>query len=140
MKYEDVTEKIIKVFYKIYNTLGYGFLEKVYEKAMIIELNKLRMKFINQCPLKVFYEKEVIGDYIADFIIEDKIIIEIKAIKQLSKEDESQLLNYLTATSYEVGLLLNYGVKPEIKRKVYDNELKKYKAYGLPSPASPQPK
>ncbi len=126
MKYEEITDKIIKVFYKVYNTLGYGFLEKVYEKAMIIEFNKLQLKYTNQCPIKVFYEGEVIGDYVADFVVEDKIIIEIKAIKQLSKADENQLLNYLTATNFEVGILLNYGVKPEIKRKVYDNKLKKY--------------
>lgn len=131
MKYEDITEKIIKVFYKVYNSLGHGFLEKVYEKAMIIEFNRLGITFINQFPLQVFYDKEVVGDYIADFFVENKIMVEIKAIKQTSKEDESQLLNYLTATNCEVGLLLNYGEKAEIKRKVYDNELKKYRAHGL---------
>ena len=109
------------------NTLGYGFLEKVYERAMIIEFNKIGVKYINQCAVKIYYEGEIVGDYIADFIIEEKIIVEIKAIKALSKQDENQLLNYLTSTDKEVGLLLNYGVKPEVKRKVYDNELKKYK-------------
>ena len=127
MKYEDLTEEIIKVFYKVYNTLGYGFLEKIYEKAMIMEYDKLRVKYINQSPIEVYYEGEIIGEYIADFIIEDKVLVEIKAIKQLSQQDENQLLNYLTATTFEVGLLLNYGTKPEIKRKVYDNDLKKYK-------------
>jgi GxxExxY protein len=127
MKYEEISNNIIQVFYKVYNTLGFGFLEKVYEKAMIIEFNKKGIGYINQSPVKVYYEGKIIGDYIADFIVEDKIIVEIKAIKQLSKSDENQLLNYLTATNYEVGLLLNFGNKPEIKRKVYDNDIKKYK-------------
>jgi GxxExxY protein len=126
MKYEEITEKIIKIFYKIYNTLGYGFLEKVYEKAMSIELKQAHINFQNQYPINIYYDGEIIGEYIADFIIEDKIILEIKAIKIISKQDENQLLNYLTATKYEVGLLLNYGIKPEIKRKVYDNNLKRY--------------
>ena len=128
MKYEDLTEKRINVFYKVYNTLGYGFLEKVYENAMIVEFNKLGIKFENQYPIKVCYESEIVGEYIADFVVEDKVIVEIKAIKQVTQADESQLLNYLTATDMEVGLLLNYGEKAEVKRKVYDNELKKYKA------------
>ncbi|MCK4448504.1 MAG: GxxExxY protein [Candidatus Marinimicrobia bacterium] len=126
MKYEEITDKIIKVFYKVYNTLGYGFLEKVYERAMIIEFNKMGLKYNNQYPVKVYYKEEIVGDYVADFIVEEKIIVEIKAIKELSKQDENQLLNYITSTDKEVGLLLNYGKKPEIKRKVYDNELKKY--------------
>lgn len=127
MKYEELTDKIINVFYKIYNTLGYGFLEKVYEKAMIIEFERMGLNYVNQAPVKVYYEGEVIGDYVADFIVGNKVIVELKAIKQLTKVDESQLLNYLTATGLEVGLLLNYGDKPEIKRKVFDNELKRYK-------------
>ena len=127
MKYGEITEKIIKVFYKVYNVLGYGFLEKVYEKAMIIEFGKMGLEYHNQYPVKVYYEGKIIGNYVADFVVEKKVIVEIKAIKQLSKNDECQLLNYLTATNYEVGLLLNYGDRPEIKRKVYDNELKKYK-------------
>jgi len=127
MKYEEITDKVIKVFYKVYNTLGYGFLEKVYERAMIIEFKKIGLQYSNQYPVKVYYEEEIIGDYIADFIVEDKIIVEIKAIKALSRQDENQLLNYLTSTDKEVGLLLNYGKIPKIKRKVYDNELKIYK-------------
>jgi len=127
MKYEDLTEKIIKAFYRVYNVIGYGFLEKSYEKAMIKEFNKSGLEFSNQSPIKVYYEEEIIGDYVADFIVEDKVLVEIKAIKQLTIVDENQLLNYLTATKLEVGLLLNYGMKPEIKRKIYDNELKRYK-------------
>ena len=127
MKYEELTDKVINVFYKVYNTLGYGFLEKIYEKAMIIEFEKMGLDYVNQSPVKVYYEGEVLGNYVADFIVENKIIVELKAIRQLAKTDENQLLNYLTATGLEVGLLLNYGEKPEIKRKVFDNELKRYK-------------
>ncbi|MDT8317457.1 MAG: GxxExxY protein [bacterium] len=127
MKYEDVTEKVINIFYKVYNTLGYGFLEKVYENAMITEFEGLGVDYANQGAVKVYYEGHIVGDYVADFIVENKVIVELKAIRQLTKADENQLLNYLTATDLEVGLLLNYGEKPEIKRKVFDNELKGYK-------------
>ena len=126
MKYEDITEKIIKTFYKVYNSLGYGFLEKVYEKATIIELNKLGLKCKSPFPTKVYYEKQSIGEYLADILVENKVIIKLKAIKQLSKQDEAQLLNYLSATEIEVGLLLNFGEKPEFKRKIFDNEHKTY--------------
>ncbi len=121
MKHENITEKIIGVFYKIYSVLGYGFLEKVYENAMKIEFEKLGLKYVNQYPIKVIYENQEIGNYIADFLIEDKIIIEIKALKELSQSDENQLLNYLTATDKEVGLLFNFGKKSQIRRKMYDN-------------------
>jgi len=127
MKYKELSEKIIHVFYKVYNTLGYGFLEKVYESAMIIELKKIGLECKNQFPIKVFYENEIIGEYYADLLIEQKIIVELKAIKALTKQNEAQLLNYLTATNVEVGLLLNFGEKPEFKRKIFDNEYKMYK-------------
>ena len=126
MKYEDITEKIIKAFYIVYNSLGYGFLEKVYEKAIIIELKKLGLKCKSPFPIKVYYEKQSIGEYLADILVENKVIVELKAIKQLSKQDEAQLLNYLSATEIEVGLLLNFGEKPEFKRKIFDNEHKTY--------------
>ena len=127
MKYENITEKIIKSFYNVYNALGYGFLEKVYENAMILDLRKAGLKCEDQIPIKVYYHNEIIGEYFADILVEKKIIIELKAIKQLTKQDEAQLLNYLSSTKIEVGLLLNFGEKPEIKRKIFDNKLKKYK-------------
>ncbi|MCK4311277.1 MAG: GxxExxY protein [Candidatus Cloacimonetes bacterium] len=126
MKYEKITEKIIKAFYNVYNSLGYGFLEKVYENALLIELRKLGLKCKRQVPIKVFYENQIIGEYIADILVENKIIIELKAIKQLTKQDEAQLLNYLSSTEIEVGLLFNFGEKPEFKRKIFDNERKTY--------------
>ena len=126
MSCEEITSEIIRIFYKVYNILGYGFLEKVYERAMMIEFRRAGIEFENQFPIKVIYGSEVVGDYVADFVVMGKVIVEIKAIREVSSSDESQLLNYLTSTDKEVGLLLNFGKKAEIKRKVYDNKLKKY--------------
>ncbi len=123
-KHTDLTEKIIEVFYKVYNTLGYGFLEKVYENSMAIELRKSGIRYQQQAPITVRYENEVVGEHNADLLIENLVIVELKATKQLAEEHEAQLLNYLKATTYEVGLLLNFGPKPEIKRKAFDNERK----------------
>ena len=121
IKYKDLTEKIIKIFYKVYNRLGYGFLEKVYEKAMMIEFKKGSIPATSQSPIQVFYEDEIIGEYFADILVDNKVIVEIKAARGLTAESEAQLLNYLKATDIEVGLILNFGPKPEIKRKVFDN-------------------
>ena len=118
---KELTEKIIKIFYRVYNKLGYGFLEKVYENAMMIEFKKEGIPAVSQSAIKVFYEGEVIGEYYADILVGNKVIVEIKAAKRLIKENEAQLLNYLKATNIEVGLLLNFGTKPEVKRKVFDN-------------------
>ncbi|MGD0623675.1 MAG: GxxExxY protein [Thermodesulfobacteriota bacterium] len=121
MKYKELTEKIIKIFYKVYTKLGYGFLEKVYENAMMIEFKKESIPAVSQSAIKVFYENEIIGEYFADILIDNKVIIEIKASRSLGPENEAQLLNYLKGTDIEVGLLLNFGPKPEIKRKVFDD-------------------
>ncbi len=120
-KYKELTQKIIMIFYKVYNKLGYGFLEKVYENAMIIEFRKESIPVVSQSPIEVSYENEIIGDYYADLLVDNKVIVEIKAVKNLSDEHEAQLLNYLKATNIEVGLLFNFGPKPEIKRKAFDN-------------------
>ena len=124
MKYEELTEKIIGIFYKVYNCLGYGFLEKVYENALAIEFRREGLSFGQQVPVKVFYEGEIVGDYVADFIVEDKIVVEIKALVEFSGNEKGQLLNYLRATDLEVGLLLNFGKEVGIKRKILDNEFK----------------
>jgi len=123
-KYIKLTEKIIEIFYKVYNRLGYGFLEKVYENAMMIELNKDGINAISQSPIKVLYEGEIIGEYYADIMVDSKVIVEIKASKRLVEENEAQLLNYLRATDVEIGILLNFGTKPEVKRKAFDNSRK----------------
>ena len=121
VKYKKLTEKIIKIFYKVYNTLGYGFLEKVYENAMMLEFEKEGVPVASQFAIKVYYEDKIIGDYYADILVDDKVIVEIKASRNLAIDHEAQLLNYLKATDKEVGILLNFGPKPEIRRKVFDN-------------------
>ncbi len=123
-KYKELTEKIIKVFYRVYNKLGYGFLEKVYENAMMKEFDIEGISAVTQSAIKVVYEEEVIGEYFADILVDNKVIVEIKAAKNLAIENEAQLLNYLKATEIEVGLLLNFGSKPDLKRKIFDNTRK----------------
>ena len=108
----------------MYNSLGYGFLEKVYENALAIELQRRGLTVVLQKQIQVFYRGQVVGDYFADMVVADLIVVEIKAAKNLASQHEAQLLNYLKATPYEVGLLLNFGPKPGHRRKVYDNELK----------------
>ena len=123
-KHKTLTAAIISIFYKVYNLLGYGFLEKIYENAMMYEFKKAEIPAISQSPIKVIYENEIMGEYFADILVNEKVIVEIKAAKTISPEHKAQLLNYLKATDKEVGLLLNFGPKPEISRKVFDNNRK----------------
>jgi len=123
-KHTEITEKIISAFYQVYNTLGYGFLEKVYRNAMAIELRKQGLAITVEAPITVYYEGEVVGEYFADLLVAGAVIVELKAARQLAANHEAQLLNYLKATPYEVGLLLNFGPKPAVKRKAYDNSRK----------------
>src|SRR4030095_5967496 len=120
---EDLTGKVIKSYYNVFNTLGYGFLEKVYENAMCIELKKNGIEFRKQYPIDVYYENNHVGHYVADLYIEEKLIVEIKAMEALREEHEYQLINYLRATDIEVGLLLNFGKKSEFRRKIFQNQL-----------------
>ncbi|HLW66914.1 MAG TPA: GxxExxY protein [Gemmataceae bacterium] len=122
MKHADITEKIIGAYYKVYNTLGYGFLEKVYQNAMVIELQRQGLRAIPSARIKVYYEGIEVGCYFADILVEDCVIVELKAVEALAKEHHAQILNYLKATGIEVGLLCNFGPKPEIKRKVFDKK------------------
>ncbi|MEA3494643.1 MAG: GxxExxY protein [Bacteroidota bacterium] len=124
MKHSQITEKIIKAFYKVNNTLGYGFLEKVYENAMIIELRKMGLLVSQQKRIKVYYKNEEVGNYYADLLVDNSVIVELKAAKSLCEEHEAQLINYLKATDIEVGLLLNFGKKAEFKRKIFSNDKK----------------
>jgi GxxExxY protein len=123
-KHKALTAAIISIFYKVYNTLGYGFLEKIYENAMMYEFKKAGIPAVSQSPINVLYEDEIMGEYCADILVDDKVIVEIKAAKSLAPDHKAQLLNYLKATDKEVGLLLNFGPKPEISRKVFDNSKK----------------
>lgn len=125
MLHKELTNKILKAFYTVYNTLGYGFLEKVYENAMIVELRKMGLSCNNQQPIEVFYENTMVGSYYADIIVEDKIILELKAAEALCEEHEYQLINYLKATNKEIGLLLNFGKSPEFRRKIFTNDRKR---------------
>jgi GxxExxY protein len=125
-KHSELTEKIIGAFYDVYSKLGYGFLEDVYGKAMVIELKKRGLVSDTEKPIEVFYEGQLIGKYYADIIVNDLIILELKSVKVLVVEHEAQLLNYLKATPYEVGLLLNFGPKPETKRRSFDNSRKEW--------------
>ncbi len=116
-KHSELTEQIIGAFYAVYSTLGYGFLEEVYEKAMDIELKKRGLIPATQMPIEVYY---------TDIVVNDLVILELKAVKTLVVEHEAQLLNYLKATPFEVGLLLNFGPKPETKRRSFDNVRKEW--------------
>ena len=119
MEYQELTEKIIGCAYSVYNRMGFGFLESVYEKCMLIELKKAGLKAEVQAKIQVFYEEELVGDFIADIIVEDILIIELKSVRKIAKAHEVQLVNYLVATKKPVGLILNFGERRvEIKRKL----------------------
>jgi len=124
MLYSELTEKIIKAFYTVYNKLGYGFLEKVYENALVIELKKLGLNILQQQKIMVKYNGSNVGEYFADLVINKVIIIELKAAEGLVEEHKNQLINYLKATDKEVGLLLNFGKKPQVKRVIFTNDRK----------------
>lgn len=120
MEQEALTEKIIGCAYRVYNKMGFGFLESVYEKCLMIELKKAGLVAESQVPIRVIYEGEVVGEFVADVLVEG-IILELKSVKQIVRAHEVQLVNYLTATQKEIGLILNFAeTKVEVKRKVRD--------------------
>ena len=123
--HKDLTDAIIKVYYAVYNELGYGFLEKVYQNAFYLELKSQAFNVTAQEQIKVYYKEDFVGEYYADLIVEDTIIIELKAAEILVHENELQLINYLRATDKEIGLLFNFGKKPEFKRKIFTNDKKR---------------
>lgn len=123
--HKKITDDILKVYFDIYNHLGYGFLEKVYQNAMYFELQKKGYKVEAQKSIKVYLKGQLIGEYYADLLIEDRIIIELKACELIMSVHVAQLMNYLKATKVEVGLLLNFGEEPEFKRIIYTNDRKK---------------
>ena len=122
--HKELTDQILKVFYKVYNELGYGFLEKVYQNAMYLELKSQGFEVDAQKQIKVYYNSEIVGDFFADLIINDLVILELKACEMLVKVHSAQTLNYLKATNIEIALLLNFGEKPEIKRFIFTNNRK----------------
>ena len=117
----ELTSLILKTYYEVYNELGYGFLEKVYQNALLIELKNKGLEVTPNKKIKVYYKGENVGDYYADIIVNDTVILELKAAEYIIDQFENQLLNYLKGTDCEVGLLLNFGKKPEFIRKVYEN-------------------
>lgn len=121
-KHNEITEKIIGAAYKVHNTLGSGFLEKVYQNSLVIEIRALGFSVEVEKPVKVYYHGEVVGNYVADIIVDGKVLLEIKAVKELSGIHEAQILNYLKATGIEVGLLINFGRSVNIKRRIMNKE------------------
>ena len=119
MEHEELTRQIIGCAYRVYNAMGYGFLESVYENCMLIELRKLGVRVENQRPIKVYYEGEVVGNFEADLFVQDAVIVELKSVSALVRVHEVQLVNYLKATGIDVGLLLNFGdQRVEVRRKL----------------------
>jgi len=122
LKHQELTDQIIKAFFKVYNTLGYGFLEKVYQNALAIELRARGLTVAVQDPITVYYEGQVVGEYFADLLVGVLVIIELKAVGSLVADHGKQLINYLKASRIEVGLLMNFGPKPEFQRRIYDHK------------------
>jgi len=123
-KHKELTEKIIGVFYEVYNELGHGFLESVYEDAMAVALPQAGLKVERQVPLRVTFRGALIGDFRADLLVEKSVLLELKASRDIDPAHEAQLLNYLRATEVEVGLLFNFGPKAQFKRLVFENARK----------------
>lgn len=124
MIYEELTREIINAFYEVHQILGFGFLEQVYQNALYKELIKRGSKCEPQKELKVYYKGEVVGKYVADMVVADKVVLELKAVCTLRPEHEWQLINYLKATEMQVGLLLNFGQSAEVRRKILTHSLK----------------
>lgn len=122
LKHSEITGNVIKAFYSVYNDLGYGFLEKVYENSLCVELRSLGLSVEQQKPISVYYKGSMVGEYFADLVVNDLLIVELKSVEALAHAHEAQLINYLKAPRYEVGLLLNFGKRAEYKRKIFDNE------------------
>ena len=119
--HKDLAKVIINCFYTVYNTLGYGFLEKVYENALAIELRERGLKAQQQYPIKVFYKRAVVGNYYADIVVEDKVLLELKAEESIAPKHKVQIQNYLKASQLELGLIFNFGPQPSFKRRVFQN-------------------
>jgi len=123
-KHSEITDKVIRVFFEVYNELGHGFLESVYERSLEIALNTLGLKVCRQIQIPVWFRRRPVGDFTADMLVADCVLLELKAARALDPSHQAQLLNYLRATEIEVGLLLNFGLKPEFKRLIFDNPRK----------------
>jgi GxxExxY protein len=125
LKHHELTEKVIGVFFDVYNELGHGFLESVYEEALAVALGEAGLEVQRQVPVPVWFRRRQIGDFKADLLVDNKVLLELKAARTIDLAHEKQLLHYLRATDIEVGLLLNFGTKPQFRRLVYENERKR---------------
>jgi len=125
LKHSELTDKIIGIFYEVYNELGFGFLESVYENSLFIALRAKGFKVEQQVSIPVWFRGQRVGDFVTDLLVEDKVILELKAVRAFDESHNAQLLNYLRATEIEVGLLLNFGQSAEFKRLAFDNHRKK---------------
>jgi GxxExxY protein len=123
-KHKEITDKVIGAFYEVYNELGHGFLESVYERSLEIALDSIHFKVCRQIQIPVWFRGKPVGDFTADMLVEDCVLLELKAARALDSSHQAQLLNYLRATEIEVGLLLNFGLRPEFKRLIFDNPRK----------------
>jgi len=124
MLQKELTNEILHAFYQIHFKLGFGFLEKVYKNALYLELTTMGLKCETEKPINVYYNQKVVGVFYADIVVEEKVILELKAVESICKEHEYQLINYLKASNLEIGLLLNFGKKAELKRVIYTNDRK----------------
>jgi GxxExxY protein len=125
LKHAELTEKIIGVFYDVYNELGHGFLESTYAEALVVALEETGLSAAREVPVPVWFRNRKVGQYYADLLVEGMILLELKAARNLESAHEAQLLHYLRATDVEVGLLLNFGLRPQFRRLLFDNERKK---------------
>jgi GxxExxY protein len=125
LKHSELTDKVIGVFYDVFNELGHGFLESTYAEAMVVALEGARLNVAREVPVPVWFRGKKVGQYFADLLVEDKVLLELKAAKAIDSAHEAQLLHYLRATEIEVGLLLNFGLRPQFRRLLFDNDRKK---------------
>ena len=131
LKHADLTETIIGVFYDVYNELGYGFLESVYEGAMAVALREAGLSAMRQVAVPVWFRGNMVGDFRADILVEDRVLLDLKSARVLERSHEAQILHYLKSTKIEIGLLLNFGQRPQFRRLLFDNERKKIRGNPL---------
>ena len=121
LKHGLITDRILGVFYDVYNELGHGFLESVYHRALVLALQSAGLRVCSRVDIPVWFREHQVGNFVADILVENCVLLELKAVRSLDSSHRAQLLNYLKATEIEVGLLLNFGERPEFKRVVFDN-------------------
>jgi GxxExxY protein len=123
-KHSEITGRIIKEAYYVHNYLGFGFVESIYEKSLVIRLEKAGFFVVTQQPIKVYFEGTLVGDFKADLVVNDCVIVELKAVEEIHPKHEVQFVNYLRATEIEVGLVINFGEEIKCKRKVFSDSRK----------------